>query len=397
MVSAIASLTATALPAFLTGALAVQIREDLGFSASRLGLAVAAFYLFSALGSLHAGELSDRIGPRRALLLANGASAVCLLAIALLARSFGSLLVILTLGSAGLMIAGPATKVLVARAVPPAKHGLAFGIQMSAIPLAALLGGLAVPVVGQTLGWRWAFAGAALVPVLGAVTLPRSATAPPPATAPRARRFGHIEFGPLVILGTASVLGSAAATTMASFFVVTGTDVGFSEGVAGGLLSGVSAFVIVLRIVFGSMADRFESAHPQTVTGLFLLSSLGYVGLMTEAKALFPVGALVALAFGWAWTGLMVFAVVRHYPHAPGLASSTIVGGLNLGSVLGPLAFGAVLDHLSTGVAFGMAGGWSLAAAWAAFAGTARLGRRPAPPTPGPLVIPATERPGRRP
>ena len=173
MVVAVALLTASALPAFLLGALGIQVTDDLGFSKTQLGVAIAAFYLVSAIGSLHAGALSDPIGPRRSLLLSNAVSAVCLLAVATLANGFAALLVIMLFGSVGLMVSGRATKVLVAREVPVSQQGLAFGIQMSAIPFAALLGGLAVPTIGLTVGWRWAFAGAVLIPLLGAVTLPR--------------------------------------------------------------------------------------------------------------------------------------------------------------------------------------------------------------------------------
>jgi MFS family permease len=387
MVAAIATLTGTVLPAFLVGALGVQIRDDLAFGRSGLGVVLAAFYLSCALGSLHAGGLADRIGPRRSLLLANAIGAACLLAVATLGRSFQALLVILLLGSLGLMIAGPATKVLVVHEVPRHKHGLAFGIQMSAIPLAALLGGFAVPAIGLTLGWRWAFVGGALIPVIGLLTVPQARPTSTDAVPPRLGP-GGIDFRPLLILGVATTLGSAAATTMASFFVVTGTDVGFSEGAAGLMLSAVSALVIVLRIGFGGAADRFESAHPQTIAGLFVLSTLGYVCLAMGTKVLFPAGGLIALGLGWAWTGLMIHAVVQHHPHAPGVASGVIVAGLNLGSVLGPLLFGALADLVSSGFAFGAMGVWTLIAAAASFVGTVRLRRGPPGPEVAAVAVP---------
>ena len=88
-----------------------------------------------------------------------------------------------------------------------------------------------VPTIGLTVGWRWAFAGIALIPLLGAVTLPHGRAAVAPSGRPS--RFAHVDFPLLVMLGVAAVLGAAAATVTASFFVVTGTGAGFSEGVAG--------------------------------------------------------------------------------------------------------------------------------------------------------------------
>ena len=374
MVAAVASLTASALPAFLLGPLGIQVTDDLGFSKTQLGIAIAAFYLVSAIGSLHAGALSDRIGPRRALLISNAVSAICLLGVATLANGFPALLLIMLVGSVGLMISGPATKVLVAREVPLAEQGLAFGIQMSAIPFAALLGGLAVPTIGLTVGWRWAFAGAVLIPLLGALTLPHDRAAAAPSE-PQPNRFAHVDFRPLVMLGVAAILGAAAATVTASFFVVTGTDAGFSEGVAGVMLSVVSGLVIVLRIAFGRVASRWESAHPYAVAGLFLIATGGYLLLALGTKALFPIGAFLALSFGWAWTGLLVYTVVLHNPGAPGLASSVIVGGMNLGSVLGPLVFGLAIERLTDSAAFAIIGVGTLLAAAASRLGLERLSR----------------------
>src|SRR5829696_7279081 len=45
---AVAVATATVLPAFLTGGLAVQVRGELAFGAAALGLAVAAFFVTSS-------------------------------------------------------------------------------------------------------------------------------------------------------------------------------------------------------------------------------------------------------------------------------------------------------------------------------------------------------------
>ena len=65
MVAAVAPLTASALPAFLLGPLGIQVTDDLGFSKTQLGIAIAAFYLVSPIGSLHAGRC--RTGSDRAV------------------------------------------------------------------------------------------------------------------------------------------------------------------------------------------------------------------------------------------------------------------------------------------------------------------------------------------
>src|SRR4051794_21334069 len=63
--AATAALTTTAavsVPVFLVGGLAVQISQDLDFSAAGLGLAVSAYFGATALASVPAGALVERYG-----------------------------------------------------------------------------------------------------------------------------------------------------------------------------------------------------------------------------------------------------------------------------------------------------------------------------------------------
>jgi len=60
------------------------------------------------------------------------------------------------------------------------------------------------------------------------------------------------------------------------------------------------------------------------------------------------------LGAGWAWSGLIVHAVVRVYRDSPGAATSMISGGLNVGGVIGPLVFGQIVEHVSYRVGFTM-------------------------------------------
>ena len=47
-------------------------------------------------------------------------------------------------------------------------------MKQAAIPAATLLSGLAVPLVGTTIGWRWAFTGCALGALAVACTVPKT-------------------------------------------------------------------------------------------------------------------------------------------------------------------------------------------------------------------------------
>jgi len=365
-------LTASILPGFLTGALGSSIKEEFGLGDRGLGLAVALTFLLSGLATIHAGELADRVGFRRSLVASMGIAVAGCLWVALLARSPATLIVGLVVAGAGLTLVGPAAKVLVADHVRPERHGIAFGVHMTGIPLAPLLAGLAVPVLGLTVpgtgwtaGWRWMFVGGAALAVVGLLMIPaeRARAEAPLARAPVAGRFAHVRMPPLFVFGVAAVLSSSAVTGTASFFVVASTDAGVSENVAGLVLSAATAGVILARITLGLVADRIQDSAVTMVAALLASSAAGYALMAGGTAWMYVLGGQAALLLGWSWPALMVVALVRMNPHAPGLATAFVVSGLNLGAVVGPAVFGLVSDAWSSSAALVVCSVWSVAAA----------------------------------
>lgn len=364
--ASIACLTASVMPGFMAGALGSDIKAAFGISDTGLGLTLAVTYALSGVASVHAGELADRMGARRSLLLSMGVTLTGFVAVAALAQSFAMFLVAMGIAGAGLTLAGPAAKVLVARHVSAQRHGVAFAVHMSAIPLAPLLAGLTVPLVGGTSGWRWAFAGGAVLAAVGMLMLPaeqRPDAATLAAPSPGAGRFSHVRLGPLFVLGAAAALAAAAVIGAASFFVVNSEPAGISEDSAGLLLSAASAGVITVRILLGVLADRGRTGDIKAVATLLAASAVGYALMAADTPWLYALGGQVAIILGWSWPALMVVTLVRINPHAPGLATSFAVGGLNLGTVVGPAAFGIISDNASPQAALTAAAVWALAAA----------------------------------
>ena len=385
--ASVVCLTAGILPGFLTGALGSSIKEEFGLGDRGLGLAVALTYLLSGLATIHAGELSDRVGFRRSLVASMVIAAAGFLWVALLAHTLTMLVVGLVVAGAGLTLVGPAAKVLVADHVRPERHGIAFGVHMSGIPLAPLLAGLAVPVVGWTVpgtdwttGWRWMFVGAAALATAGLLMIPAERTRTPQAPlakGPAAGRFAHVRMRPLFVFGAAAVLASSAVTSTASFFVVSSTDAGVSESVAGLVLSAATAGVILARITLGLLADRIHDSAVATVAALLASSAGGYALMAGGAAWMYVLGGQAALILGWSWPALMVVALVRMNPHAPGLATAFVVSGLNLGAVFGPAVFGLVSDAMSPSAALAVCALWALAAASLNLLGRLMQSRRP--------------------
>ena len=359
---AVAVATATVLPAFLTGGLAVQVRGDMGFGEAALGLAVAVFFVASSVLSAPMGRVVERIGAHRGMRLAAAGSAAALLGVALLARSWSGLVACLLLGGLANAVSHPATHLYLAREVPAGRQGLSFGIKQSAIPAATLLAGLAVPAVALTFGWRWAFAGGAALALVVALLAPAGEAPAGGGRRIKEARAGDVRTASLVLLALGIGLGSTAATPLGAFVVESSVAAGIREGNAGLLLALGSAVGIVVRVTLGHLADGMSGGRLRLVAAMLGVGVVGFVLLATGAGSLLVIGTLLAFGAGWGWPGLFNFAVVRSNPGAPAAATGITQTGASGGAALGPLLFGVVVEASSYGVAWLACGAMALAA-----------------------------------
>jgi MFS family permease len=335
-------IVANVMPGFLTASLAPRIRADFAFSESTLGVAVALFYVVSAVASVPAGRLVDRIGAAWGMWLSAVATAGSCLAIGVLADSALSLTALMLIGGVGNALGGPTVSALLKREVGVRRQGLAFGAQQAGAPMGALLAGLALPVVAIPFGWRWAFVVAAVLALIAVAFAPRggSAAAAPSAAARPPRGFTSVH-----ALGVAAVLASAAGVGFVSFLVTYSVDSGMSEGAAGVLLAGVSLMAVTSRIVLGHRADRGTQEPLRPVAAMLVLSAPAFLLLTAGEPGIIAVAALLAGGLAWAWPGGLTLAVVQRAPEAPAWAVGVLMTGLFVGAVTGPLLTGFLGEH----------------------------------------------------
>jgi len=337
-----ALVVATVMPGFLAASLAPRIRADFAYGDSTLGVAVALFYVVSAVCSVPAGRLVDRVGAAWGMRLSAAFTATSCLAVGALAQSAASLTALMLIGGAGNALGGPSVSALLKGEVAVSRQGLAFGAQQAGAPTGALLSGLALPVVAIPFGWRWAFVVAAAI-ALGAVACaPHAAGGAVRAGRSGPRRAG---FTSVHALGVAAVLASAAGVGFVSFLVTYAVDNGMSEGAAGLLLAGVSLVATTSRIVLGLIADRGAQEPLRPVAAMLLASVPGYLLLTAGEPGLIAVAALLAGSLGWAWPGGLNLAVVQRSPEAPAWAVGVMMTGLFVGAVGGPLLTGFLAEH----------------------------------------------------
>lgn len=354
------------LPVYLLGALAIQIRADLAVSDVALGLSVSGYFAVSALMSVPAGRLVERVGAGPGMALGALASSTSLLVAGLAGRP--------SLLAAGIAVAGFANAIgqvsanlALAQLVPFGRQGLAYGIKQAAVPAATGIAGLAVPIVALTVGWRWAFIGGAILPIVFGVWTARCQALrswpAQPTRIPRTRGRPDVAVRRLAFLAFSGALGTFAANAIAVFLVASTVARGIDPALAGILLFVGSLASVIVRAVMGSVVDA-HAFSPLTIVAIMMTA--GAVGLAalstTQDPYLIAIATLVAYAGVWGWNGVFTFAIVRTNPSAPAAATGITQAGLYLGGIAGP----AIVGHLASTSGYPVA--------WRATAATAALG-----------------------
>lgn len=370
---ALTTTIACSVPVFLVGGLAVQIGADLDFSPAGLGLAVSAYFGATALASVPAGALVERYGSTTIARCGIALSATSLLAVAALARSLWSLVLILALGAGANAMGQLASNTSLARHVPVRRQGLSFGVKQAAIPVSTLLAGVAVPLVALTLGWRWAFvfAAVAAAAALGLVPVDPGEF--------RRSANGNAEraTSALVTIGVAATLAAAAANALGTFLVDSAVARGIAPGPAGLVLTLGGLVCVLARVGGGWQADLRPGRQVGVIAGLLATGAIGLALLAVAGTPTLIVGVVLGFGLGWSWPGLMNFAVVRLHPQAPAAATSITQTGVYAGGCIGPLALGAVAESAGYPAMWTTAAAAMLAAAALMVVGSTMLRRHP--------------------
>lgn len=355
-IAQVVALTVTgALPAFLTSALAVQVRGDFGIGPAAFGLATAVLFAISAVCSPVTGRLIGRRGTRFGYVAASGVCALSLLIIAA-APGFAALIVALAVGGVANALAQPTANLLLSQRVSPRRLGIAMGLKQSYIPVASILGGLSIPAVALHFGWRWSVVVGALLAVAVLIWGCARVRADRPLHASMVGaslgRGQEIARRSLAVLTVGAGAGASASTAMGVFLVDSGVDAGSSAAGAGYLLALCSILSFAGRVGFGWAVDRLHSRKLfLLVANLMLVSAAGFLLLAMSDPHLFITGAIIGY-LGWSWTGIFHLAVVTGSKGNVAAATGVIQSGLALGAAIGPLSFGAAAQWASYQVAW---------------------------------------------
>jgi MFS family permease len=353
----VAAGAASVFPSFLVGALALQIRGDLGVGVEAVAAGVTVFFVAGALTTSSGGRLADHIGAVRAIRGSVFVTATALVAAAL-APSLAVLFLVLAVAGIANAVAQPAINLFVAEQIPADRQGLGFGVKQSGIPAAILMSGLALPVLALPLGWRVTLALCALAPLAVGLAMPREQGAHV-SRRPASRRPSRA----LVLTAIGAALGTAGPNALGAYLVASAVHVGIGEGTAGLLAALASALSLATRVTLGARADRRHDYGLAVVVLLLVGGSAGFALMASNTVAVFVIGSLVAFTLGWGWPGLFNLAVVTSNRETPASSTGISQTGIYAGAAAGPAAFGLLAAGPGYGAAFGAAAVTALLAA----------------------------------
>ena len=345
--------------------LASQLIAEFGLDRWQIGALVTASTLTGAVLSPVIGRLTDRFGARRSALinLAIGAGALAALA---LAPTFGLLLLAALLTGVSQGMGNPSTNKLISFHMPVGERGLITGIKQSGVQVGTVVGGLALPLLALTWGWRWAVAVFAVVAAAG--MLVAAAILP---TDPVVNEADQVKVNrlPRVIswLSLYGFLLGAGGSAIFTYLALFGQEgLGYSQTVAGGAVAVMGVVGIVSRVVWSRAAEKGHRYRGSLLwlAGLATLSA-AVMAVAQAAPSLIWVAAAGTGLSASAWNSVGMLAVMFLVPPAlAGRASGVVLFGFLAGLGVGAPAFGWSVDQLGTYVPGWLAAGVLFAFGW---------------------------------
>jgi MFS family permease len=329
------------LPLFLVSTQILQLEREIEFGVGRLGLATAAFFGAAALAANPAGRVVSRLGATAGLRVGSAVTIVsCLIAAG--APVWWVIPLATAIGGVGNGFIQVSSNIAIFDGVRRGRQGFAFGAKQASVPMATIVAGLSLPIVGLVFGWRWVFVGAGLLALALHFSVPPLGGHRPQRREDLSPRLSRS----IVWLGIAGLAGAAAGNGLSLFIVPSAVDIGIAEAVAGAVLAACSFLVVVLRISAGWLVDRRRSSGHLEMAVMAGVGALGAFALTAASSlSLYLLAMPVALLGAWGWPGVIFFTVVHTYPEFPAKASGLILSANLTGTVIGPLVVGALADR----------------------------------------------------
>ncbi len=328
-----------------------SIQADVGMSFTQLGFFTGIYGLLALLLSVPAGLTAKRFGERR--VLAAGLVGVAIGSV-LLARAwnFESAVAFRGLTIFGYRFDLFSVLIAVAMTAPPSLRGRTMGVLGATSAMASVIGApLGGALVGE-LGWRTAILGYAAMALLGAAVFflfyrataePDSAPVPDvrgDVAAPRSAFRAPVVWLLALVVG----LGGFGQFTVTYFVPSVASSVyGLDAAAAGFIISTGYIAAIVLNLLIGTLADRFNKLA--VLGGIVGLLAVASASLAVEHEIVFRVATAVVIGFGFSAANQLYGLAGSLMPRREtGNAMGIVSLGAGLFGYFGPQTLGILRD-----------------------------------------------------
>ena len=340
----------SALMLYTNGLFVAGLNRDFGLTRTEFGLGVLLVTMALALANPVSGWAIDRFGAKVPAVLGLLLLAAGFASLGLFVHSTTSYLLLQALVGFVAVASGPVAFAKLVGATFHRHRGLALGITMAGIGLAAALVPPQLSALIAERGWRAGYFALAMVPLAGAIAvallIPRRSVA----AAPSAAQAGSASNGSEWVRSRAFwILAAASATMSLAFmgllphFVPMLMDSGLDPVAAGRVAGTIGLAVIGSRLLIGHLLDRMFA--PWVAIAVCVIAAAGCALFITQGAS---AATFTAIALGFAVGAeldLMGYLVARYF----GIAQFGRVYGWQYAvfvaaSGLGPLWVGAVRD-----------------------------------------------------
>lgn len=325
-----------------------SLQKELGMSYTQLGLFTGVYGLLALVLSVPAGITARRFGEKRVLVL--GLIGLAIGSVLLgQAQSFAGAIGFRALGIFGYRFAFVCVLIAVALTAPPALRGRTMGVLGATSAMASVVGS---PLGGQLVdhfGWRTAILGYAGMALLGALVfalLYRPAQVAPASTEVRDAAGTRSAFRSPAVWLLALVVGVGGFGQFTiTYFVpsVAKAEFGLDAAAAGVIISTGYLAAIVMNLVVGVLADRFNKVA--VLGGMFVLLVCFSFSMTIPSETAFRFATAGVISIGFSASNQLYGLAGALMPRREaGNAMGVVSLGAGLFGYFGPQLLGLLRD-----------------------------------------------------
>jgi predicted MFS family arabinose efflux permease len=347
----VVTMVASSFQIFALGVLAAEMIESLEISRGSLGAIAAANTLVGALTSPATGQFTDRIGPRRSVVIVLWISAG---GMALMAASTNWWLLLISAVVLGIPQGwgNPCTNSLIASRVRAGRQGLLTGIKQSGVTLGVFLSGLTLPGLAELTDWHgacWVYSGLFAVFAVAVILVLPPDDAESFLTAPTSSERSRPPVAPFVwrIAAFAFLLGASSGAIARFLALFANEELGMSVAAAGLVVALTGLLGMGMRVWAARLA---ETRIEPTRMLVWLAYSAVVCSLMLVAATsigswwMWPTAVMFSIGYT-AWNAVAMLAVIKGVSKTQaGRASGVVMFGFLGGLSIGSPAAGYVID-----------------------------------------------------